>query len=378
VFTFGINKSNDLLLEYNNGMKFYDYLNSDKFNFNEYLSIIMQLCLCLDFAQQTFLFVHNDLTSWNIILNFYDKPVNIDYIISGQIVSIHTKCVPTIIDYGKSHVAYNNIHYGNVNALKFSSIQDMISILVTSMYHVITTCKLNKDEYHNLIVLSNFMSNSKYYNSTFRNGKQLKTFLSHAKKHSNLIHSNKYGLEDKTPFDIFSYIHTRIPSHSLKFKVKSTFIPYMNNKHYVKQIFYKILSQKDDLESFKFYIDKFCNSNLQSFYKKQKYIHYLSMFQNVIDCKEVMTKINNKMMKLQQYQIINRTQFEWNELMFLSKKTRENINVSIENLPNYNNSERIKRLFLFLQKKNDFDFDLKNEVFIVNVETFRFLNNFQI
>ena len=177
VFTFGINKSNDLLLEYNNGIKFYDYLNSDKFNFNEYLSIIMQLCLCLDFAQQTFLFVHNDLTSWNIILNFYDKPVNIDYIISGQIVSIYTKCVPTIIDYGKSHVSYNNIHYGNVNALKFSSIQDMISILVTSMYHVITTCKLNKDEYHNLIVLSNFMSNSKYYNSTFRNGKQLKIKL---------------------------------------------------------------------------------------------------------------------------------------------------------------------------------------------------------
>ena len=152
----------------------------------------------------------------------------------------------------------------------------------------------------------------------------------------------------------------------------------MNNKNIVKQLFYKILSQKDDFESFKFYIDKFCNSNLQSFYKKQKYIHYLSMFQNVIDCKEVMTKINNKMMKLQQYQIINRTQFEWNELMFLSKKTRENINVSIENLPPYNNSERIKRLFLFLQKKNDFDFDLKNEVFIVNVETFRFLNNFQI
>jgi hypothetical protein len=366
VYTFGINKSNDLLLEYNNGMKFYDYLNSDKFNFNDYLSIIMQLCLCLHFAQQTFLFVHNDLTSWNIILNFYDKPVNIDYIISGKIITIYTKCIPTIIDYGKSHIAYKNMHYGNVNALKFSSIQDMISILVTSMYHIITTCKLNKGEYHNLLILSNFMSNTKYYNSTFRNAKQLKTFLSHAKKHSNLLHSNKYELENKTPLDIFHYINTHIPSHSLKFREKNTYIPYMNNKHYAKQIFYKILSQKDDLESFKFYIKKF--KSRVSFYKANKYIHYLSMFKNVIDCEGVIC--NKELMPKNQE--IERIELEWNELMFLSNTSLKNILFAIENLPNYECSHRIQRLFF----ETNFNFDLRNEVFIVNVETFRFLNNF--
>jgi len=377
VYTFGINDKNDLLLEYNNGMKFYDYLNSDKFNFDEYLSILMQLCLCLHFAQQTFLFVHNDLTSWNIMLNFYDKPINIDYIIdSNKIITVYTKCVPTIIDYGKSHVAYKNIHYGNVNALKFSSIQDMISILVTSMYHVITTCKLNKNEYTNLIILSNFMSNSQYCNyATFRNAKQLKTFLSHAKKHSNLIHSNKYNLEEKTPMDIFTYINNRIPSHTLKFKEKKTcFISYMNNKHYAKQIYYKILSQKDDLESFKFYINKFRNytkqNNFQSFYKVKKYIHYLSMFKNVIDCKEVLSKMNTNFYPKNQE--IKRIQIEWNELMFLSNKLVENTFLLIKNLPSYECSHRIKRLFF----ETNFDFDLKNEVFIVNVETFCFLHNF--
>jgi hypothetical protein len=384
VYTFGVNNENELVLEYNNGMKFYDYLNSEKFNFDDYLSILMQLCLCLQFSQQLFLFVHNDLTSWNIMLNFYDKPIIIDYMIEkNKIISISTKCVPTIIDYGKSHVAYKNFHYGNVNALKFSSIQDMISILITSMYHIISTRKLRKDEYINLLKLSNFFANSRFYNSTFRNARQLKTFLSYAKKHSNLIHSNKYELEMKTPMDIFYYINIQIPSHSLKFKVKSNnYIPFMNNKYYVKQLYYKMLFQKDDLESYTYCINQFTkyeNKNtLQSLYKIQKYINYLSMFQDVIDCKDALLTLKNIRVNVPKPQIITRKEIELNELVFLSREKMENIKLELEHITNLNYTYRNKKFFLFLQKQYDFDFCIKEEEFVVNTETFHFLYVFQI
>lgn len=384
VYTFGVNNNNELVLEYNGGMKFYDYLNSDRFNFDDYLSIIMQLCLCLHFSQQMFLFVHNDLTSWNILLNFYDKPIAIDYMIEkNKIISIHTKCVPIIIDYGKSHIAYKNFHYGNVNGLKFSSIQDMTSILITSMYHIISSRKLRKDEYLNLLTLSNFFSNSGYYNSTFSNAKQLKTFLSYAKKHSNLLYSDKYELEKKTPMDIFQYINTKIQSHSLKFREKSSnYIPFMNNKYYAKQIFYKMLFQKDDLQSYTYYINKFikyeCKNTFQSLYKIEKYKHYLSMFQNVIDCRKELSLLNEIVISVPKQQEIKRKEYKLNEHTFLSKDEMQKIKTQLQHIPNYEYTHRIKRFFLFLRNRYNFDFSVQDEEFVVNSETFNFLYVFQI
>ena len=118
-------------MEYINGYTFEKWIKSDKFNMTDYLFILIQISLSLQFAQQYCGFVHYDLTPWNIVIQEIKVPVTFDYILAhNKVYQIKTKYIPVIIDYGKSHVIYKNIHYGFVNMYKISTIQDILSILI--------------------------------------------------------------------------------------------------------------------------------------------------------------------------------------------------------------------------------------------------------
>ena len=156
-YVFGINNNNKIIIEYIEGQKLFDYIKSDKFDIKEYIFILLQICLSLSVAQNEYCFVHYDLTTWNIILQRLDKEIDIDYNINNVVYSVRTKIIPIIIDYGKSHVVYNNIHYGIINMFKFSTCTDILTLLITSLYQIIIEKKLAKYDYMAVLKIGNFL-----------------------------------------------------------------------------------------------------------------------------------------------------------------------------------------------------------------------------
>lgn len=206
-FIFGfhtIDKYINIIGEKINGETLLDYIKSSKFNFHEFLFILLQISLALQVAQNYCCFVHNDLTPWNIILKRIPE-TTIEYKINyNEVISIKTKIIPVIIDYGKAHVIHNNTHYGYVNMYKTSSCQDIITILVTSIHQILST---NKNiSYKDLLLLSSFFSDTKYTHYNFKSINSLKKFVYTAHKYTEITFSEKYELEKLKPYDLFLFI----------------------------------------------------------------------------------------------------------------------------------------------------------------------------
>jgi hypothetical protein len=212
---YGYTDKNHVIMEYIDGIKLYDFI-ADKtlFDFQVYLDVLLQISLSLHVAQKEVLFVHNDLTPWNIILKRSEKPVHLTY--DEGTYHISTRVVPMIIDYDKSHVIDTEyIHHGSVNSYKFSSIQDILSLLFTSLFQIISNHKLNYAELKAVLTLANFISNTTFYPRSFKSIHQLKAFLFSMKKHSALIYTDKLDLEHLSPLDFVAYLRKhnfRIPS----------------------------------------------------------------------------------------------------------------------------------------------------------------------
>jgi hypothetical protein len=139
------------------GISMMDWLSSDSFNFPDFKSILVQLALALHVAQKEYGFVHYDLFPWNVIIEKHNKKFGIDYVIeSGKIVEIFTDIIPVIIDYGKSHVILDGVHYGFVNMFTFSTVHDIMSIVLSSVNVVCKKHRLSKKMESEVIDLVSF------------------------------------------------------------------------------------------------------------------------------------------------------------------------------------------------------------------------------
>lgn len=211
-YTFGT-YDNNLIMEYIPGSTLFEYVQSPEFCMTDYLFILLQISLALQVAQNTIGFVHHDLTPWNCILHRVSPAVFIDYIIApGVVYSVRTGLVPVFIDFTRSHVVHNDIHYGVNDMFKISTIQDVLTVLSNSIYEISNRELAMKDQ-KDIITLSNFISNTTYRRKRFHlSGKggmgDVRYFFGKAKKYSELVSSNKYELESKTPLDLFNYIQT--------------------------------------------------------------------------------------------------------------------------------------------------------------------------
>lgn len=197
--TFGVEeKDNALVMEFVDGIKLYDYLqDKTNFDFRVYLDVLYEVSMCLEMCQRDCLFVHNDLTSWNIILR-------------------KTTFTPVIIDYDKSHVIDDNyIHQGSVNQYKFSSIQDILSLMFTTLYQIVTNHTLNPFEIKSVLTIANFISGTDFYKKKFVSIYELKSYLYAMKKHSSLLYTDKKDLEQLHPQDFCEYLRKNI-RHSFK------------------------------------------------------------------------------------------------------------------------------------------------------------------
>ena len=211
-----INGESGLLLEYVESMTLKEYILSGEFVFQDYLQILIQVCLALYQVQLLSLFTHNDLYPWNILIQklpvsreIIYRTSNVDYTAH---LKINTKLLVNIIDYGKSQGVVNSRHgmlYHNQGCLRTSSIQDVMCLLISSMFFILHHRTLSGTDLKGIFTLSRFFSGggfTKYTN--FSRVKELKQFLLVAKRYSEMSESNKYELENLTPIDLVYFILT--------------------------------------------------------------------------------------------------------------------------------------------------------------------------
>jgi hypothetical protein len=152
IYTFGTTLAGDLVSERVNGMTMSEWLTSKDFNFQDYVAILLQLSLALEVAQRECGFVHYDLFPWNIIIEKQSFPREFEYFVAPeQVIYVQTALVPIIIDYGKSHVFIDKTHYGFINMFKFSSVQDIMSIVLSSANILFKDNKMRKADENTLI-----------------------------------------------------------------------------------------------------------------------------------------------------------------------------------------------------------------------------------
>jgi len=282
-YVFGMYKKKNkysVITEYIKGQTFKDYISSDNFSFSEYIFIILQICLTLHVAQKLYCFVHHDLTPWNIIIQRLKTPIVVDYKINHKkVFRIKTDIIPVIIDYGKSHVIYEDNHYGFINMFNFSTVNDIFSLLVTSIYQILIEKQLCRDDFGYLLKLSNFLTNSQFKKENFTNSKDLKNFLHSTKKYSNLITEKKYDLEQKTPLHLFHYIRKHI-RYSYDINMVNSYNSTMNKGNSL-QVYDYIIAKNDRerVESYTNYFNSIKNINID-FVKDDLFLTYF-IVQNI-------------------------------------------------------------------------------------------------
>lgn len=210
VYTYGY--YNDYILtESVKGITLSQYIKSDQFNMESFILVLVQISLSLSLAQEKCQFVHNDLTPWNIMIHTLDTPKTITYKIrDNSSYTLTTTIIPTIIDMGRSHIVFKNQHYGTINMFSNSTVQDIVTLLVTSISDI-SNFELDKGCAKKLITLANFLAPTGYCPKPFSYNiytglSQIKSFFVKASKYTELTSSDKYELENRTPLDFISYI----------------------------------------------------------------------------------------------------------------------------------------------------------------------------
>ena len=250
---------NIVIMEYILGQTFDKWLQSDKFNMQDYIFILIQLAMALEVAQNIGGFVHYNLIPSKIIIQESPRPISFDYMLDGKnVFRVTTNIIPVIIDYGKSHIIYDNKHYGYINMYKMSTIQDIISILLSSI-NIITQLNLSKKDINDVIKLANFISRTGYKNKPFRETgakgvSDLNFFISRNIKYTEMISSEKYELEDMSPFDFVKYINKNF---RYKFSYEEINSPIFRiNRGNPRQVFEYVLSSTQE-EKIKSFLDVF-------------------------------------------------------------------------------------------------------------------------
>jgi hypothetical protein len=223
-----------------------EYIGGPNFKFDEYLFILLQICLALQVAQNSCAFVHWDLTPWNIVLMRTVDAVEYDYIVGdGRIYRLETKVVPVIIDYGKSHVVHEEVHHGFVNMYHVSAAHDMLTILLTSIKQIRQIRRLSKTEFGMLLRLANFVSRTDYRREPFTSSRDLHDFLDQATRYTKITALDKGALDSRNPMTLFRHIQNLSKHYRFQLREVNSYRPVMAQGNSM-QVFEYILSEDEE------------------------------------------------------------------------------------------------------------------------------------
>jgi hypothetical protein len=303
------------------------YISSKKFSFQEFLFILLQICLALQVAQNMCGFVHYDLTPWNIVLQRLEEPKIFDYIISDKrVIRVRTSCIPVIIDFGKSHIIHSGVHHGFVNMFKVSTVQDIMTLLLKSVSQILSIHskkRMESNDFKNLLHLLNFISGTKYRPEKFEDAYSAENFLWNAKKYSSLISDNKYDLENFTPYDLFEYI-VNMKDYKFSFEEVNEYISNMD-KGNAKQVFDYVFSvtTQERIESYVNIFKSLKHCTLPQ-PKNLFFIYYVAQ-----SLERNLMSVRDNMIQFLDNEMIDKTIYETifsNTMMFLYRLYKEKIN----------------------------------------------------
>lgn len=92
----------------------------EKYDLSEFINIcdrktliiiLLQIFNALSVAYNKYKFIHYDLHDDNILIQQFDNDIDINIYINGQVKTIKTNVLVTIIDYGHSSIEYENVKY---------------------------------------------------------------------------------------------------------------------------------------------------------------------------------------------------------------------------------------------------------------------------
>jgi serine/threonine protein kinase len=165
-----------VLQEYVEGPTLQEFLK--KCSFNAYMEVMLSLQCALQIGQNMAGFVHHDLKPWNIIVNILPEPVIIEYTVGLEVTyKLKTRYIPMIIDYGKSHVIFENVHYGIIDQFGFDKNKDLAMLIVSTLNELVGRGNLSEGDRRELLHMANFVSVEK-----LRDHRELVRFLDKAKK----------------------------------------------------------------------------------------------------------------------------------------------------------------------------------------------------
>lgn len=207
---FGLNKCENVVVEYIPGMTLFEYINSSKFRFDEFKIILAQISLAVKMAHYKYGFVHNDLTPWNIILVQSLYCQTIEYEVGpNEKVTIKGKRIPVIIDFGKSTAVVDGVRHGIVNPTESSSIQDILTLILTSCKTILAT-RRPPEQFTETMRLFNFLSGNRYLPEPLKTAFHIKAFLKRHAKYDAMISDQKFELESLDAMVFVRYLGVTI------------------------------------------------------------------------------------------------------------------------------------------------------------------------
>lgn len=208
VYTYGI-WGEHIITEYVEGMTLEDAISKHSTEKvpDFFIMILEQLSLLLNYLQSEFGFIHYDLYPWNIMVVRNKSGQTFSFPSKERSVSFSPEYYPVLIDFGKSHVVYKNMHFAKTTPFYLHCHQDMISIMVSGMHLIIQNHKLPVKSISKIVQVMNYVSGSAYTQyKTFQNIVQIKRFLKTHKKYSNMLMDDKREFAWCEPIRLYDYI----------------------------------------------------------------------------------------------------------------------------------------------------------------------------
>jgi len=199
VYTYALTPARGLYLEYVPGQTFFDYIRCRQFQLNEYYFILLQTFLAIGVAQRACLFTHHDLCPWNIMLMKVPREQTIDYLLAPHhVVRVYTTLIPVILDYDKSHVVHELQCFSHF--FGYQSYQDVLCLLVSSLYNVIKHQPLRPEEQRQLMWLFTESLCDPLYcpADQIRTFDDVARFLQHAHRYAHISFAPKGDLNSRT------------------------------------------------------------------------------------------------------------------------------------------------------------------------------------
>jgi hypothetical protein len=190
-------------------------------NYKQVLSYITQIALSIWNAWVDYDFTHFDLHNKNVVLKPWlsngkvMKKFFIKYAVNPltkKPLFILADSIAMIIDYGRSHIVFEKVHYGSyhleekgISPIKSNPSYDLYKLLGWCTYSMLTFG--NAEAYHKLFRLFYWVESNEYKNEApVRTEKQIYELASSAKTINEfkvLSQSNKFTLQKEVPFEAF-------------------------------------------------------------------------------------------------------------------------------------------------------------------------------